>query len=192
VPANERAERRIVSLINETPQQIPIGQISEAARRRQLLDVVQQRGGRGRCHRLILAWIWNYLYLLMRSKSEMARFSSDNAPSCWHVRRKSASSSGRDGRVASTISRATRGPRIHLASLILPDHQRCEDDPGSGGRYSRPIAKYKRLQERSEGLAGAVQSRLDGSRVDAQMLCRLFGVEFLNVAQDENLSVRIG
>jgi len=62
----------------------------------------------------------------------------------------------------------------------------------SGGGYSLLIAKYNGLQERPEGLAGAVQSRLDGSRVNAQMLCRLFGVEFLNVAQDENLSVRIG
>jgi hypothetical protein len=52
--------------------------------------------------------------------------------------------------------------------------------------------KYNGFQERSEGLAGAVQSRLDGSRVDAQMPCHLLGVEFLNVAQDENLSVRIG
>ena len=67
----------------------------------------------------------------------------------------------------------------------------CEDDPESGGRYSLPIAKYKGLQQRSEGLAGAVQSRLDGSRVDAQLLGRLFGVQFLDVAQDENLSVRI-
>ena len=56
----------------------------------------------------------------------------------------------------------------------------CEDDPESGGRYSLPIAKYKGLQQRSEGLAGAVQSRLGGSRVDAQMLGRLFGVKFLD------------
>src|SRR5262249_28807715 len=42
------------------------------------------------------------------------------------------------------------------------------------------------------GLAGAVQSRLDGSRGDAQVLGRLFGVKFLNVAPGENLSVRIG
>src|SRR5262245_26014201 len=75
---------------------------------------------------------------------------------------------------------------------IVRSHPTFEDDPESGGRYSLPIAKYNGLQERSEGLAGAVQSRLDGSRVDAQMVGRLFGVKFLEVAQDENLSVRIG
>jgi hypothetical protein len=40
-------------------------------------------------------------------------------------------------------------------------------------------------------LAGSVQSRFDGSGVDAQMLGRSFGVEFLDVAQQEDLSVRI-
>src|SRR6516164_8745534 len=49
-----------------------------------------------------------------------------------------------------------------------------------------------RVEQSAERLAGAVQSRLDGSRVDAQLLGRLFGVDFLDVAQDENLSVRIG
>jgi hypothetical protein len=41
-------------------------------------------------------------------------------------------------------------------------------------------------------LAGAVQSRLDGSRIDAQMLGRLFGVEFLNVAEEEDRPVGLG
>ena len=54
------------------------------------------------------------------------------------------------------------------------------------------FAKYNRLQQRSEGLAGAMQTRLDRSRVDAQMLGSLFRVEFLDVAQDENLSVKLG
>src|SRR6516225_3693051 len=84
------------------------------------------------------------------------------------------------------------GHRRPARTLSASSAGTCEDDPESGGRYSLPIAKYKGLQERSEGLAGAVQSRLDGPRVDAQLLGRLFGVEFLDVAQDENLSVRIG
>src|SRR6266404_5362348 len=75
--------------------------------------------------------------------------------------------------------------------------------PGSSNRDSAPdliqavpasplVTKYNRLQQSSESLASAVQTCLDGSSVNAQLLRRLFGVEFLNVAEEENLSVGIG
>jgi hypothetical protein len=102
VPANDRAEGSIVSLNSETPQQIPIGQASETVHRHQVLDVVQQGSGRGRFHEWILAWIWCYLYLVMRSEPEMARYSSDCAPFCLPERRKLAAPSGRDGTLASS------------------------------------------------------------------------------------------
>src|SRR5262249_51357118 len=59
----------------------------------------------------------------------------------------------------------------------------------SGARYSLRIVNYNGLKERSEGLAGAMQSRLHGSRIDAQMLGRLLGVEFLDVPEEEDLPV---
>ena len=54
------------------------------------------------------------------------------------------------------------------------------------------FTKDDRLKQCSECLAGAVQTRLDGPRGDSQLPRRLFGVEFFNVAEDENLSVRMG
>ena len=54
-------------------------------------------------------------------------------------------------------------PAAYERALSRSGSGTCEDDPESGGRYCLPVAKYKGLQQRSEGLAGAVQSRLDGS-----------------------------
>ena len=68
--------------------------------------------------------------------------------------------------------------------------------PGVGirttSRKSRLRLQHKRVQQRSKSLAGAVQTRLDGSWGNAQLLGRLFGVELLNVAEEQDLPVRIG
>ena len=47
------------------------------------------------------------------------------------------------------------------------------------------------FEQQTQGLPGAMQSRLYGSRGDSQMLGRLFGVEFLDVAKQEDPAIRI-
>jgi hypothetical protein len=93
------------------------------------------------------------------------------------------------------ISRELRNVFSSSASIanLVPDGGKGDAlEQESGGRKLRVFAKHNRLEQRSQSLAGSVQSRLDGSRVDAQMRGRLFGIEFLDVAEQEYLSVRIG